>query len=61
MRRQKSGRIIINVSSVGGLSGYPFSATYSSTQFALEGLCESLSYEVEQFGIKIILLLHTRE
>ncbi len=53
MRRRKSGRII-NVSSVGGLVGYPFSAAYCSTKFALEGLSESLSYEVEQFGITII-------
>ncbi len=55
MRRQKSGRII-NVSSIGGIAGYPFSAAYCSTKFALEGLSESLSYEVEQFGIKIILI-----
>jgi NAD(P)-dependent dehydrogenase (short-subunit alcohol dehydrogenase family) len=55
MRRQKSGRII-NVSSVGGLAGYPFSAAYCSTKFALEGLCDSLSYEVEKFGIKIIVI-----
>ena len=55
MRRQKNGRII-NVSSVGGLAGYPFSAAYCSTKFALEGLLESLSYEVEKFGIKIILI-----
>ena len=55
MRRQKSGRII-NVSSIGGIVGYPFSAAYCSTKFALEGLSESLSYELEQFGIKVILI-----
>jgi NAD(P)-dependent dehydrogenase (short-subunit alcohol dehydrogenase family) len=55
MRRQKSGRII-NVSSIGGIVGYPFSAAYCSTNFALEGLSESLSYEVDQFGIKVILI-----
>src|SRR5215217_4296338 len=55
MRRQKSGRIV-NVSSIGGIVGYPFSAAYCSTKFALEGLSESLSYEVEQFGIKVILI-----
>ncbi len=36
--------------------GYPFSAAYCSTKFALEGLSESMSYEVEPFGIKIILI-----
>jgi short-subunit dehydrogenase len=55
MRRQKSG-IIINVSSIGGIVGYPFSAAYCSTKFALEGLSESLSYELDQFGIKVILI-----
>jgi NAD(P)-dependent dehydrogenase (short-subunit alcohol dehydrogenase family) len=55
MRRQKSGRII-NVSSIGGIVGYPFSAAYCSTKFALEGLSESSSYEVDQFGIKVILI-----
>ena len=55
MRRQKSGRII-NVSSIGGIVGYPFSAAYCSTKFALEGLSESLSYELDEFGIKVILI-----
>jgi short-subunit dehydrogenase len=55
MRKQKSGRII-NISSIGGIAGYPFSAAYCSTKFAVEGLSESLSYEVELFGIKIILI-----
>ena len=55
MRSQKSGKII-NVSYIGGIVGYPFSAAYCSTNFALEGLSESLSYEVDQFGIKVILI-----
>jgi NAD(P)-dependent dehydrogenase (short-subunit alcohol dehydrogenase family) len=45
MRRQKEGGRIINVSSTGGIVGYPFSAAYCSTKFALEGLSESMSYE----------------
>jgi short-subunit dehydrogenase len=56
MRRQKKSGRIINVSSIGGILGYPFSAAYCSTKFALEGLSESLSYEVDQFGIKVILV-----
>jgi len=55
MRRQKEGGRIINVSSIGGIVGYPFSAAYCSIKFAL-GLSESMSYEVEQFSIKIILI-----
>ena len=56
MRRQKEGGRIINVSSIGGIVGYPFSAAYCSTKFALEGLSESMSYEVEPFDIKVILI-----
>lgn len=56
MRRQKEGGRIINVSSIGGIVGYPFSAAYCSTKFALEGLSESMSYEVEPFNIKVILI-----
>jgi NAD(P)-dependent dehydrogenase (short-subunit alcohol dehydrogenase family) len=56
MRRQKEGGRIINVSSIGGIAGYPFSAAYCSAKFALEGLSESMSYEVEPFDIKVILI-----
>lgn len=56
MRRQKEGGRIINVSSIGGIAGYPFSAAYCSSKFALEGLSESMSYEVEPFDIKVILI-----
>ena len=56
MRRQKEGGRIINVSSIGGIVGYPFSAAYCSAKFALEGLSESMSYEVEPFDIKVILI-----
>jgi NAD(P)-dependent dehydrogenase (short-subunit alcohol dehydrogenase family) len=56
MRRQKDGGRIINVSSIGGIAGYPFSAAYCSAKFALEGLSESMSYEVEPFDIKVILI-----
>jgi NAD(P)-dependent dehydrogenase (short-subunit alcohol dehydrogenase family) len=56
MRTQKEGGRIINVSSIGGILGYPFSTAYCSTKFALEGLSESMSYEVEPFDIKVILI-----
>lgn len=55
MRRRKNGTIV-NISSMGGRIAFPLSSTYSGTKFALEGLSESLSYEVEQFGIKVILI-----
>jgi short-subunit dehydrogenase len=55
MRKQKSG-IIVNVSSGAGLFGYPGGSAYVSTKFAVEGLTESISYELGQFGIKVVLI-----
>jgi NAD(P)-dependent dehydrogenase (short-subunit alcohol dehydrogenase family) len=55
MRKQRSGRII-NVSSGAGIFGYPCGSAYVSTKFAVEGLSESIAYELEPFGIKVILI-----
>lgn len=55
MRKQGSG-IIVNVSSVAGRISFPVTPAYISTKFALEGLSESMKYELEQFGIKVILV-----
>lgn len=55
MRKQGSG-IIVNVSSVAGRIGFPGSPAYISSKFALEGLSESLRYELGQFGVKTIII-----
>lgn len=55
MREQKSG-IIVNISSGAGLFGYPGGSAYVSSKFAIEGLSESISYELDQFGIKVVLI-----
>jgi NAD(P)-dependent dehydrogenase (short-subunit alcohol dehydrogenase family) len=55
MRKQRSGRII-NISSGAGRVGYPGGSAYVSSKFALEGLSESMAFEVEQFGIKTVLV-----
>ena len=55
MRKRKSG-IIVNVSSLSGLVGIPAQCIYCSSKFALEGLSESISYELQPFGIKVILI-----
>jgi NAD(P)-dependent dehydrogenase (short-subunit alcohol dehydrogenase family) len=55
MRKQKSG-MIVNISSGVGRFGFPTGSAYVSTKFAVEGLSESMSYEVEPFGIKVILI-----
>ena len=55
MRKQKTGTIV-NVSSIAGRIGFPMGSAYVSSKFALEGLSESMSYELKQFGIKIVLI-----
>jgi short-subunit dehydrogenase len=55
MRVQGGGRII-NMSSVGGIFGFPYSAFYSASKFALEGYCDALQLEVRPFGIYVSLV-----
>ena len=55
MRNQKSG-IIVNVSSVAGRIGFPVSPGYISSKFAIEGLSESMRYELSPFGINVIII-----
>ena len=55
MRKQRYGRII-NISSLAGRIGIPLSSAYASSKFALEGLTESLGYEVREFGIHVALI-----
>ncbi len=55
MREQKSGTIV-NISSIGGKIALPLSSPYIGTKFAVEGLSESIAYDLEQFGIKVIII-----
>jgi len=54
--RQNKKGIIINISSIGGKITFPLGSLYHGTKFAVEGISESLNYEVEQFGgqVKIV-------
>jgi NAD(P)-dependent dehydrogenase (short-subunit alcohol dehydrogenase family) len=51
-RENKKG-IIINISSIGGLVTFPLFSLYHSSKWAVEGLTESLQYELKSFGIKV--------
>ena len=55
MRKQGYGTIV-NISSMVGRFGVPLNAAYVSSKFAIEGLSESISYELAEFGIKIIVI-----
>jgi len=55
MRKQRQGTIV-NISSIAGRIGFPLTSAYVSSKFALEGLSESMAYEIDQFGITVILI-----
>lgn len=52
LRKQRSGHII-NLSSVGGLTGFPGWGLYCSTKFAVEGITESMALELAPLGIHV--------
>jgi NAD(P)-dependent dehydrogenase (short-subunit alcohol dehydrogenase family) len=52
MREQKGGTIV-NLSSVAGRTADPFASAYSATKFAVEGLSESLRYELQAHRIRV--------
>jgi NAD(P)-dependent dehydrogenase (short-subunit alcohol dehydrogenase family) len=54
--RKNQDGIIINISSIGGKMAFPLGALYHGTKFAVEGISESLHYEVEQFGGKVKII-----
>jgi short-subunit dehydrogenase len=47
---------IINISSLAGIIALPYRSLYSASKFAVEGLTESLSMEVSQFGVKVSVI-----
>jgi NAD(P)-dependent dehydrogenase (short-subunit alcohol dehydrogenase family) len=55
MRRQGSGRIV-NVSSMGGRLTFPGGGWYHASKHALEALSDALRFEVEGFGIDVVVI-----
>ena len=55
MRERRTG-IIVQVSSLTGLVGYPGAGAYSAAKHALEGISEALAKEVAPFGVKVLLV-----
>jgi NAD(P)-dependent dehydrogenase (short-subunit alcohol dehydrogenase family) len=54
-RAQRQGRIVI-ISSFAAFAGLPANSVYCASKWALEGWAESLSYELEPFGLDVILI-----
>ncbi len=55
MRARRHG-FVVNISSVGGLVGFPGIGFYNATKFAVEGVSEALAKEVGPLGIKVIIV-----
>jgi len=51
-RKNRRGTIV-NVSSIGGRIAFPLGTLYHGTKFAIEGLSESLQYELGALGIRV--------
>ena len=55
MRARRRGHIV-NISSVGGLIGFPGIGYYNASKFAVEGLSEALAKETAGLGIKVTIV-----
>jgi len=55
MRTQRSG-LIVNVSSIGGITSFAATGYYHGTKYAVEGISESLAIEVKPLGIDVLIV-----
>lgn len=55
MRAQRSG-LIVNVSSIGGITSFAATGYYHGTKYAVEGISESLAIEVKPLGIDVLIV-----
>ncbi|AOY81229.1 SDR family oxidoreductase [Moorena producens JHB] len=54
--RQNKDGILINISSIGGKMTFPLFSLYNGTKFAVEGISEGLSFEMEAIGCKVKII-----
>lgn len=55
MIEQGSG-LVINIGSLAGLFGLPYQGLYSASKFAIEGYSESLRMELQNTGVKVVVV-----
>jgi NAD(P)-dependent dehydrogenase (short-subunit alcohol dehydrogenase family) len=55
MRERRTG-VIVNLSSVVGITGSPYEGLYSATKHAVEALSESLYFEMKPFGVRVVVV-----
>jgi len=51
--RQNKEGVIVNISSIGGQMTFALGSLYHGTKFAVEGISESLHYEMKEIGVKV--------
>jgi NAD(P)-dependent dehydrogenase (short-subunit alcohol dehydrogenase family) len=56
MMRAQGGGHLVTISSIAGRIAVPYQGIYNATKFALEGLMETLRYEVAPFDIRVSLI-----
>ncbi len=55
MRRKRHGRIV-NVSSMGGKLTFPGGGIYHATKHAVEAISDALRFEVQGFGVDVVVI-----
>ena len=53
---RKTGGRVLNISSMFGFAGFPLTSAYCASKFAVEGLTESLHYELKPHGIQTCII-----
>jgi len=56
LMRKRGGGTVVNIGSVAGKIGIPFQGHYSASKFAVEGLSETMRYEMAPLGIRVLLI-----
>jgi NAD(P)-dependent dehydrogenase (short-subunit alcohol dehydrogenase family) len=54
--RQQGKGTIVNVASIGGRLAFPLTSSYHATKWAVEGLSESIRYELRRFNIQVKII-----
>jgi len=52
MRGRRRG-VVVNIASIGGRMAFPFAAAYHASKFAVEGLSESMRFDLRPHGIRV--------
>lgn len=53
---RESRGTIINITSIGGVFGLPYRGIYCASKFAVEGISEVLSIELNPHGVKVVIV-----